>query len=104
VRTTVVNVKHETCDLYIGRAFAGRPESKWHNPYRIGLDGTREEVIAKYARDLGKKIVENPELLDEILAMHGKRLGCWCAPEACHGDILAHIADLIIPEIPSDTT
>jgi hypothetical protein len=25
--------------------------------------------------------------------LKGKVLGCWCSPKACHGDILAKIAN-----------
>lgn len=39
----VVHCKKEPYDVYIGRP------SKWGNPFVIGKDGTREEVIAKYA-------------------------------------------------------
>ena len=38
----VVHCKKEPYDIYIGRP------SKWGNPFSIGKDGTREEVIEKY--------------------------------------------------------
>jgi len=34
------------------RVYVGRP-SKWSNPFVIGRDGSRDEVIAKYAHGLG---------------------------------------------------
>ena len=46
----VVNKYKEDYDVYIGRG------SKWGNPYRIGEDGTREEVIEKYRLYLWKQI------------------------------------------------
>jgi hypothetical protein len=42
VNTTVVNLKREAYDVYIGRG------SKWGNPFVIGPDGDRMEVLAKY--------------------------------------------------------
>ena len=39
-------------------------------------------------------VLNKPELLRQIpLELKGKTLGCWCKPLACHGDVLAEIAD-----------
>ena len=66
--------------------------SKWANPFAIGRNGAREEVIAKYK----EYILNKPELLRQIpLELKGKTLGCWCKPKVCHGDVLAYIADSI---------
>ncbi len=78
VRTVVVNKRDDGFDVYIGRG------SKWGNPFRIGVDGTRTQVIAKYARMLRS----SPELLAALGELRGKRLGCFCKPAACHGDVL----------------
>jgi Domain of unknown function (DUF4326) len=32
---------------------------------------------------------KDPEFKRRILALKGKRLGCFCQPEACHGDVIA---------------
>lgn len=61
---------------------------KWGNPFEIGKDGTREEVIAKYQIWLYRQ----PELMEALPELKGKILGCWCAPKACHGDVLADLA------------
>jgi len=87
--TTVVNVKSAAYDVYIGRPKPGKTSEGWGNPFRIGKDGTREEVINKYREWLQSQ----PELLARIPELRGKRLGCWCKPEACHGDILAELAN-----------
>lgn len=81
--TTVVHFQKSEYDIYIGRP------SKWGNPFTIGKDGTRQEVIKKYR----KWILSNKELLACLHELKGKRLGCWCHPEACHGDVLAELAD-----------
>jgi hypothetical protein len=78
----VVHCKRTPHDVYIGRP------SKWGNPFAIGRDGTREQVIARYERWL----LEQPELLAALPELAGKTLGCWCAPRACHGDVLARLA------------
>lgn len=79
--TTVVNKKHTrayTVDI-------SRPNFLG-NPYRIGVDGTREEVVAKFkvffhtSEKLKKYVREGCK--DEIL-------GCYCKPLPCHGDIIA---------------
>jgi len=83
-KTTVINIrKDKRYDVYIGRP------SKWGNPFVIGRDGTREQVIKKY-RDW---IATRPELLAQLSELRGKTLGCYCKPEACHGDVLADLAD-----------
>ena len=87
----VVHCKKAKYHVYIGRAVprSGLKASVWGNPSVIGKDGTREEVMVKYRASL----LANPELLLKLPELKGKILGCWCAPEACHGDILAELAN-----------
>jgi hypothetical protein len=79
----VVHCKRAAHDVYIGRP------SKWGNPFVIDRDGTRDDVIARYEAWL----LEQPELLAALPELAGKTLGCWCAPHACHGDVLARLAN-----------
>ena len=79
----VVHCKKDKYDVYIGRP------SKWGNPFMIGRDGTREEVIIKY-RDY---ILDQPALLKDLPSLKSRILGCWCSPRACHGDVLAELAN-----------
>jgi hypothetical protein len=79
----VVHCKKDKYDIYIGRP------SKWGNPFEIGKDGTRKEVIEKYAAWINTQ----PDLLNDLHELRGKILGCWCSPSACHGDVLAKMAD-----------
>ena len=81
--TRVVNLKKSPYDIYIGRG------SPFGNPFEIGKDGNRDEVIAKYEAYLMGK----PELLDKIPELKNKVLGCFCKPQRCHGDILARLAN-----------
>lgn len=81
MRTTVVNLNESNGCVYIGRG------SKWGNPYRIGKDGTRLEVIAKYEA----YIREREDLLFSLPELVGEKLGCYCKPKPCHGDILVKL-------------
>ena len=40
-----------------------------------------------------KKINNDDNLKKKLLKLKGKNLGCWCHPEACHGDILIKLID-----------
>ena len=84
--TTVVNLYKEPYDVYIGRAGKGQ-SGKWGNPFS---KGTREENIKLFEEYL----VNNKELMQDLYELKGKRLGCFCKPKACHGDILKHYAEL----------
>lgn len=80
----VVHCKKALYDVYIGRP------SKWGNPFVIGKDGTREQVIAKYKLWL----LSQPKLVEQCKQeLRGKILACWCAPLACHGDVLVEVAN-----------
>lgn len=75
--------------------FIGRP-SPWGNPFVIGRDGERDEVIEKYRLYL----LNNPELLVRVRdELRGMDLVCFCAPEACHGEVLIHFANFEAEEI-----
>ncbi|OAH45442.1 hypothetical protein AX777_17705 [Sphingobium yanoikuyae] len=69
--------------IYIGRG------SKWGNPFVIGHDGDRATVIAKYERYLRQR----PDLLRDLDELRGRDLVCFCAPLACHGDLLRRLAN-----------
>jgi hypothetical protein len=81
----VVNIKTESCDVYIGRG------SIWGNPYVIGIDGNRVDVIAKYELYIRKLLEDKPSLVEELKKLKGRKLGCFCKPLDCHGDILIKI-------------
>ncbi len=83
--TTVVHCRYDEFDEFIGRP------SRWVGPYRIGPDGTRLQVNAKYRHWL----IRQPLLLRDVQDLRGKRLGCRCAPLPCHGDVIAELANLI---------
>ena len=83
MQNSTVHCKKSAYDVYVGRP------SKWGNPFAIGRDGTRDQVIAKYRN----YILNSPQLLAQLGELKGKTLGCWCSPKACHGDVLAELAN-----------
>lgn len=90
LRVTTVVHKRDQYDVYIGRG------SKWGNPYSHKLGtraqwvvGSKGEAIAKYK----EWIKTRPELMAALGELAGKRLGCFCAPNACHGDALVELLE-----------
>lgn len=117
MQTKVVNVKvnnlrpkynnlEEWCqdcnNVYIGRrgvVFVDNvrfpyESSIWSNPFKITKDMCRSECITKYEQYIRQKIIDEG-LQKELLNLKGKTLGCWCKPEACHGDILIKLINEI---------
>ena len=81
--------------------FVGRP-SLYGNPWVVGPDGTRDEVIDRYetwlrtGRDFGhpKATAERrEEILRRLPELKGKTLGCFCAPRRCHSEVLVALAE-----------
>lgn len=99
----------EWCDapghVYIGRAGvvfvpsetdSARKErypkrnSIWANPFKVGKQWTRAQVVSKYKLYIEERIKSDPKTYD-LGQLHGKTLGCWCHPEACHGHVLQNL-------------
>lgn len=80
----VLNKRVSEDGVYIGRP------SKFGNPFVIGRDGARDDVVRKYEEFVRSR----PELMEAAKReLRGKNLVCWCAPYACHGDVLLRIAN-----------
>lgn len=95
IKSKVVHCKKESYDVYIGRP------SKWGNPFTHKQDG---KTLAEYVvedRDTAvnayREWITNGDgkhLLDDLHELKGgKILGCWCKPQACHGDVLLELLD-----------
>lgn len=70
-------------DLYIGRP------SEFGNPFTIGKDGSRDEVIEKYRLHLHRLIQADPTWIARLASLDRyEYLVCWCKPLACHGDVI----------------
>lgn len=81
---TVVNKYKESYDVYIGRG------SVWGNPYAMEdkSDEERDRVIRAYKSYLWDQIKREKITIQMLLELDGKKLGCFCKPKACHGDII----------------
>jgi hypothetical protein len=85
----VIHCKRDKSDNVV---YVGRP-TKWGNPFVIGKDGNRDEVITKYHN----WIITQKDLLKDLHELKGKDLSCWCSPEPCHADILLYLANMKYP-------
>ena len=82
MKTILVNLKRgDKFDVYIGRG------GIWGNPFVIGKDGDRNKVIDEYR----KWLKNQPNLLDQLENLRGKRLGCFCHPLKCHGEVILEL-------------
>lgn len=80
----VVNVKHARRGSY---AYIGRPGSLG-NPFVMHRESDRARVIDEFREWFYIKVEHDPEFREMVLALKGQDLGCWCAPRACHGDVI----------------
>ena len=105
LKPIVVNKYKEPYDVYIGRG------SKWGNPFTHISDkqtkaefivSTREESIEKFREYIIERISNGEVQIDDLLELAGKRLGCFCKPKSCHGDVLVEIVSAILDELPDD--
>lgn len=80
----VVHCKRERYDVYIGRP------GPLGNPFIIGRHGDRATVVRLHS----EWFLRQPELVAKVKReLRGMTLGCWCAPDACHGDIYLKVAN-----------
>jgi len=80
--------------------YIGRP-SPLGNPFVMEsqTNSERERVIKAYRQWLYQQISDSQEVKDELnnvleAAFHfDVALVCWCAPKACHGDVIKEVID-----------
>lgn len=80
-KTRVVHCRREPYDVMIDRTtqFGNQfPLSKYSRP----------ESILQYHAWFYRQLEFSPEFKEAVLALKGLTLGCWCAPLACHGDVI----------------
>lgn len=85
---SVVHLKRDPYDVQIDRA------TPWGNPFVLGAHGDRSEVIEHF-RQWGYTSDDSRAkwIREHVHELQGKTLGCWCAPMACHGEVLETMAD-----------
>lgn len=87
-KTTVVNINlNMEFDVYIGRG------SMFGNKHRITAACTREKSIAKYEVWFYRRL-RDPKFKRAVLNLQGKRLGCFCWPKPCHGNVIVEYLKL----------
>lgn len=78
--------------------YIGRPNKyitgPFGNPFPSGEDRTREESIEAYRRYAEERIAIEPGFNNLVAGLRGKTLLCYCKPKACHGDVLAELAEV----------
>jgi hypothetical protein len=106
VKTKVVNIRKDKSDVYIGRT--STDVFHYGNPFGIKghkskfplieLD-TRDDAVQAYSNWLAGTAWQDVEplrrnwILKNIKKLKGKKLGCFCSPKDCHGDVLAALAE-----------
>jgi hypothetical protein len=78
-------------DVYVGRTMKrlGLTDAGWGNPHRVGNGVDRETAVKRYCVHL----VKNGALMQRARELRGKVLACWCAPQMCHANVLAWLAN-----------
>lgn len=98
--TLVVNRERgDEFDIYIGR---GTP---WGNPYPVGAQEgqfSRDEAVRLYRDDFFKRLDAEPDFRKGVLGMRGYRLGCFCKPLSCHGDVIAEYLNSLSPPLSAE--
>ena len=89
--------------VYVGRYCNGMKGSALANKYKIGRDGDRSEVIAKYRTWLWEVVQKkNSKAWNELCELvkrykNGEELSlvCWCKLVLCHGDVLKNCIEYL---------
>lgn len=86
---TVVNKYKEEYDVYIGRgSFWGNDWSHLPETKAKFKVETRDDAVEAYKAHLWNQIKTGVVTLDKLRSLNGKRLGCFCKPQSCHGDVI----------------
>lgn len=83
--TRVVNLRDEPFDIYIGRAGKGQ-DGQYGNPFRLPPGEPRGATLALWRDHFYARVARDQDYRRSLMRLRGKRLGCFCAPLACHGD------------------
>lgn len=76
---------------YVGRysKYTGHAASIWKNPFKLEQGAVRGATLERYREYL----TASTALMGRLAELRGHALGCWCAPESCHGDVLAELVN-----------
>lgn len=90
--TTVVNIYKEKYDVYIGRKGKGN-DGYFGNPYPLLKGEDIGATLEKFKEYFLNRLEKDTEFKAKVISLRGKRLGCFCKPKKCHGDIIANYLD-----------
>jgi len=95
--TTVVNFKTEPCDVKICRTPKNEiPDPPapgcFGNPFPVEKHG-REKCIELYEDYFFHRVLNDEKFRNAVLELRGKKLGCFCKPLPCHGDVIKEWLD-----------
>jgi hypothetical protein len=87
--TRVVSLRSgEPFDVRIDR------RTEWGNPFPITDLHSRDDVIRAFTEWVTTDPAPRARWIRaHVHELRGLTLACWCAPLACHGDVLAAMAD-----------
>lgn len=85
----IVNINRtKKYDVYIGRAGKGL-DGYFGNPFPLeSFGGDRDACLAAYKTYFLDRVRKDEEFKRRVLALKGKTLGCFCAPDLCHGEVI----------------
>jgi hypothetical protein len=96
---SIVNRARSDDGVYVARP------SIFGNPFEIGKDGTRAEVIVKYEEYFIRQVAVNVMFQNEFkklvnLAAQGDlRLACWCHPKPCHAAVIKKYIEIELSKL-----
>jgi hypothetical protein len=92
--TRVVNLYKEPYDVYIGRAGKGQ-DGYFGNPFP---HEDPKVAIESFRQFFNVCMVEDPIYRARVVELRGKRLGCFCKPKPCHGDVIVEWIEANVPK------
>lgn len=82
--------------IYCGRR-VHHIEGTFDSPFRNDVPGVthmdHDAAIFAFEQRFRQKLSQDPELIEKLVGLRNKTLGCWCKPKACHCDVLLKLAD-----------
>lgn len=103
MKTSVIHLHdRKPGDVYIGRAGKGE-DGYFGNPHKVGYCNlcksthARGEAVEAFRITFAKRLETDDEYTQHIHNLHGKRLACFCKPNACHGDVIAEYLNALNP-------
>lgn len=86
--------------VYIGRANKGHSliGSKFANPFPMKnqSEEERQRVVNEYKTWVWQQVLDKKITKEDLLNLKNQKLVCYCAPKACHGDVLKDLVNYVL--------